>query len=78
MNADKPLGAVALKSYQEKLAKDEKIAATMENSQKGEIMPNVPQMAAFWYAERSAVLNAINGRQSVEAALKDAESRLTK
>ena len=41
-------------------------------------MPNVPQMAAFWYAERSAVLNAINGRQSVEAALKDAESRLTK
>ncbi|MGC8427273.1 maltose/maltodextrin ABC transporter substrate-binding protein MalE [Mixta calida] len=78
VNADKPLGAVALKSYQEKLAKDEKIAATMENSQKGEIMPNVPQMAAFWYAERSAVLNAINGRQSVEAALKDAESRLTK
>lgn len=78
VNADKPLGAVALKSYQEKLAKDEKISATMENSQKGEIMPNVPQMAAFWYAERSAVLNAINGRQSVEAALKDAENRLTK
>ncbi|QHM72776.1 maltose/maltodextrin ABC transporter substrate-binding protein MalE [Mixta intestinalis] len=78
VNADKPLGAVALKSYQEKLAKDEKISATMENSQKGEIMPNVPQMSAFWYAERSAVLNAINGRQSVEAALKDAESRLTK
>ncbi|WP_276575721.1 maltose/maltodextrin ABC transporter substrate-binding protein MalE [Pantoea alhagi] len=78
MNADKPLGAVALKSYQEKLAKDEKIAATMENSQKGEIMPNVPQMSAFWYAERNAVLNAINGRQTVEAALKDAENRLTK
>lgn len=78
VNADKPLGAVALKSYQEKLAKDEKIAATMENSQKGEIMPNVPQMAAFWYAERNAVLNAINGRQTVDAALKDAENRLTK
>ena len=78
VNADKPLGAVALKSYQEKLAKDEKIAATMANSQKGEIMPNVPQMSAFWYAERSAVLNAINGRQTVDAALKDAESRLTK
>ena len=78
INADKPLGAVALKSYQEKLAQDEKIAATMENAQKGEIMPNVPQMSAFWYAERSAVLNAINGRQSVEAALKDAENRLTK
>jgi len=78
VNSDKPLGAVALKSYQEKLAKDEKIAATMENSQKGEVMPNVPQMAAFWYAERNAVLNAINNRQSVKAALDDAQKRLTK
>lgn len=78
VNSDKPLGAVALKSYQEKLAKDEKIAATMENSQKGEVMPNVPQMAAFWYAERNAVLNAINHRQSVKAALDDAQKRLTK
>jgi len=78
MNADKPLGAVALKSMQEKLAKDPKIAATMANAQQGEIMPNVPQMSAFWYAERTAVLNAINGRQTVEAALKDAQTRITK
>jgi len=78
VNADKPLGAVALKSMQEKLAKDPKIAATMENSQKGEVMPNVPQMSAFWYAERTAVLNAINGRQTVDAALKDAQARITK
>ncbi|MCU5772640.1 maltose/maltodextrin ABC transporter substrate-binding protein MalE [Erwiniaceae bacterium BAC15a-03b] len=78
VNADKPLGAVALKSYQEKLAKDPKIAATMENSQKGEVMPNIPQMSAFWYAERTAVLNAINGRQPVKAALEDAEKRITK
>lgn len=78
VNADKPLGAVALKSYQEKLASDPKIAATMANSQKGEIMPNIPQMSAFWYAERTAVLNAINGRQPVKAALEDAEKRITK
>jgi len=78
VNADKPLGAVALKSMQEKLAQDPKIAATMANSQKGEIMPNVPQMSAFWYAERTAVLNAINGRQTVDAALKDAQTRITK
>ena len=43
VNNDKPLGAVALKSFQEKLEKDPRIAATMANAQKGEIMPNIPQ-----------------------------------
>nr|WP_246019815.1 maltose/maltodextrin ABC transporter substrate-binding protein MalE [Limnobaculum zhutongyuii] len=78
VNNDKMLGAVALKSYQEKLEKDPRIAATMNNAQKGEIMPNIPQMSGFWYAERSAILNAIHGRQTVPAALKDVETRITK
>ncbi len=78
VNKDKPLGAVALKSYQEALAKDPKIAATMQNSQNGEIMPNIPQMSAFWYAERSAVINAVSGRQTVKAALDDVQTRITK
>ncbi|WP_455817507.1 maltose/maltodextrin ABC transporter substrate-binding protein MalE [Pseudomonas cerasi] len=78
VNKDKPLGAVALKSYQEKLEKDPRIAATMANSKNGEIMPNIPQMSAFWYAERSAIINAVNGRQSVAQALKDVETRITK
>ena len=78
MNKDKPLGAVALKSFQQKLEKDSRIAATMNNAQRGDIMPNIPQMAAFWYAMRTATLNALSGRQSVDAALKDAQSRLSK
>ena len=78
VNKDKPLGAVALKSYQETLEKDPKIAATMQNAQKGEIMPNIPQMSAFWYAERSAIINAVNGRQSVKEALTGAEQRIAK
>ncbi|MGW1443272.1 maltose/maltodextrin ABC transporter substrate-binding protein MalE [Serratia rhizosphaerae] len=78
VNKDKPLGAVALKSFQQQLAQDEKIAATMQNSQHGEIMPNIPQMSAFWYAMRSAVLNTISGRQTVDAALKDAQTRINK
>nr|4R0Y_A Chain A, Maltose-binding periplasmic protein, Disks large-associated protein 1 [synthetic construct]4R0Y_B Chain B, Maltose-binding periplasmic protein, Disks large-associated protein 1 [synthetic construct] len=69
VNKDKPLGAVALKSYEEELAKDPRIAATMENAQKGEIMPNIPQMSAFWYAVRTAVINAASGRQTVDEAL---------
>ncbi len=78
VNSDKPLGAVALKSYQEKLEKDSRIAATMTNAQNGEVMPNVPQMAAFWYAERSAIINAVQGRQTVDAALDDAAKRILK
>lgn len=78
VNKDKPLGAVALKSYQEQLEKDPRIAATMANSKNGEIMPNIPQMSAFWYAERSAIINAVNGRQTVPQALKDVETRITK
>ncbi len=77
VNNDKPLGAVALKSFQ-KTGKDPRIAATMANAQKGEIMPNIPQMSAFWYAVRTAVINAASGRQTVDAALKDAQSRITK
>ncbi|PHM74518.1 maltose/maltodextrin ABC transporter substrate-binding protein MalE [Xenorhabdus kozodoii] len=78
IDKDKPLGAVALKSYQEILAKDPRIAATMANAQNGEIMPNIAQMSSFWYAMRSAVLNTISGRQTVDAALNDAEARMTK
>ena len=78
VNKDKPLGAVALKTYQEQLEKDPRIAATMANSKNGEIMPNIPQMSAFWYAERSAIINAVNGRQTVPQALKDVETRITK
>lgn len=78
VNKDKPLGAVALKSYQAELAKDPRIAATMENAQNGEIMPNIPQMTAFWYAERSAIVNAVNQRQTVKEALDDARGRIQK
>lgn len=77
LNNDKPLGAVSLKSFQATLEKDPRIAATMQNAQKGEIMPNVPQMAAFWYAMRTAMVNAITDRQTVDAALKDAQGRIT-
>lgn len=66
---DKPLGAVALKSYQAKIGKDSRIAATMQNAQQGDIMPNIPQMTAFWYAEGNAIQNVVDGRQSVKDAL---------
>ncbi|EBV0915344.1 maltose-binding periplasmic domain protein, partial [Salmonella enterica subsp. enterica serovar Bareilly] len=34
--------------------------------------------SAFWYAVRTAVINAASGRQTVDEALKDAQTRITK
>ncbi|MEH6451930.1 MAG: maltose/maltodextrin ABC transporter substrate-binding protein MalE [Psychromonas sp.] len=78
VNKDKPLGAVALKSYQEKLSSDPRIEATMANAETGEVMPNIAEMSKFWYAEKAAIINAIQGRQTVSEALDDAAERIVK
>ncbi len=78
MNNDKPLGAVALNSFQRELDSDARIAATMDNAMNGEIMPNIPQMNAFWGAAKNAIINIVDGRQTVDAALADAEKQMTK
>ncbi|WP_019614441.1 maltose/maltodextrin ABC transporter substrate-binding protein MalE [Psychromonas ossibalaenae] len=78
VNKDKPLGAVALNSFQAKLESDPRIAATMQNAQTGELMPNIPEMSKFWYAEKAAIGNAIQKRQTVAEALDDAAARIIK
>ncbi|PKH09324.1 maltose/maltodextrin ABC transporter substrate-binding protein MalE [Moritella sp. Urea-trap-13] len=78
VNKDKPLGAVSLKSYQKELEGDVRIAATMKNAMNGEIMPNIPKMTAFWGATSNAIVNIVDGRQSIDAALSDAEKQMTK
>ena len=78
VNKDKPLGAVSLMSYQKKLEADPRIAATMANAREGEIIPNIPQMTAFWYAEKNAIVNATTGRQPVKAALDEVAKQMTK
>ncbi|KDM91745.1 maltose/maltodextrin ABC transporter substrate-binding protein MalE [Photobacterium galatheae] len=78
VNDDTPLGAVALNSFQEELSSDARIAATMGNAMNGEIMPNIPEMSSFWYAEKAAIKNVVNGRQSVDEALNTVADRMTK
>ncbi|MGC9402582.1 maltose/maltodextrin ABC transporter substrate-binding protein MalE, partial [Vibrio genomosp. F10 str. 9ZC157] len=78
VNDDKPLGAVALNSFQRELDADKRIAATMDNAMNGEIMPNIPQMNAFWGSAKSAIINIVDGRQTVDEALADAEKQMTK
>ncbi|MFY2507404.1 maltose/maltodextrin ABC transporter substrate-binding protein MalE [Vibrio pectenicida] len=77
LNDDKPLGAVALKSFQKQIESDARIAATMNNAMNGEIMPNIPQLTTFWYSMKDALDNVVDGRQSVPDALKAAEARMT-
>ncbi|WP_373689566.1 maltose/maltodextrin ABC transporter substrate-binding protein MalE [Photobacterium pectinilyticum] len=76
VNDDKPLGAVTLKSFQQELSKDSRIAATMTNAENGEIMPNIPEMTAYWFAEGAAIENALQGRQTVQEALDTAASQI--
>ena len=78
MNKDKPLGAAALKSYEAKLEKDERIATTMANAKIGDPMPSVPEMNRFWSSLQTALKNATTGRQTIEEALKTAEDRIEK
>ncbi|EIT7143954.1 maltose/maltodextrin ABC transporter substrate-binding protein MalE [Vibrio vulnificus] len=78
MNNDKPLGAVTLKSFQTILESDERIKSTMINAENGEIMPNIPQMTAYWFAEGAAIDNAMQGKQSVKDALDMAAKQITK
>ncbi|WP_117233119.1 maltose/maltodextrin ABC transporter substrate-binding protein MalE [Vibrio maerlii] len=78
LNDDKPLGAVALNSFQQQLDSDARIAATMDNAMNGEIMPNIPQFTTFWYSIEEALGNVVDGRQGVAEALKTAETRMTK
>lgn len=44
----------------------------------GEIMPNVPQMAAFWYAQGNAIKNVVDGRQDIDGALDEAAGHMLK
>ena len=75
VNADKPLGAVALKSFQQTLESDPRIKATMANAQNGELMPSVPEMNRFWSALETALKNVTSGRQGVDEALDAAAQR---
>ncbi|TFH86942.1 maltose/maltodextrin ABC transporter substrate-binding protein MalE [Billgrantia azerbaijanica] len=75
-NGDGSLGAVAHKAYQQELASDPRIAATLENAELGTPMPNIPEMGAFWSAMEPALQNIGSGRQAPQAALDAAAERI--
>ncbi len=76
VDADKALGVAALNSFQDKLAKNPRIAVTSENAAAGEPMPSVPEMSKFWSSFETALKNVTSGRQGVEEAANTAAKRI--
>ncbi len=78
MDRHVPLGVPALiDSYNAKAA-DPHIAGSMKNIEAGLLMPNIPQMGAFWSAMESALSTITSGRSAPRAALENARQRMSR
>jgi maltose/maltodextrin transport system substrate-binding protein len=76
ISADVPLGTPANKAYFRELSADPRIVATMANAQRGEPIPNIPEMGRFFPAMDAALEAITNGRQSPKDALDGAAARM--
>jgi maltose/maltodextrin transport system substrate-binding protein len=76
ISADVPLGTPANKAYFKELSGDPRIVATMANAQRGEPIPNIPEMGRFFPAMDAALEAITNGRQAPKAALDGAAARM--
>lgn len=76
MNRHVALGVPALKAYAETLSSDPLIAGAMQNIEAGLLMPNIPQMGAFWSAMESTLSNVTAGQESPQSALDHAAARI--
>ena len=76
MNRHVALGVPALKAYAEALAADPLIAGAMQNVEAGLLMPNIPQMGAFWSAMESTLSNVTAGQEDPQSALDHAAARI--
>ena len=78
MNAESTLSAVPHKAYMAELASDPRKKMTFDNARTGQLMPNIPEMGAFWSAMAPALANITAGRQTVDEALDDAAKRMAR
>jgi maltose/maltodextrin transport system substrate-binding protein len=76
LSADVPLGTPANKAYFKELSGDPRIVATMANAQRGEPIPNIPEMGRFFPAMDAALEAISNGRQAPKDALDGAAARM--
>ncbi len=78
MDRHVPLGVPALIASYEAKASDPRIAGSMKNIEAGVLMPNIPQMGAFWSAMESALATITSGRSSPQDALDNAYRRMSR
>jgi maltose/maltodextrin transport system substrate-binding protein len=79
VNDDRALGAVTHKKFMKSIGKEDgRIADAYKIWSTSEPMPNIPEMGAFWSNMNAALAAITQGRQSVEDALNDAATRITK
>ena len=76
MDRHVPLGVPALVASYEAKASDPRLAGSMKNIEAGVLMPNIPQMGAFWSAMESALATITSLRAAPQAALDNAVRRM--
>jgi maltose/maltodextrin transport system substrate-binding protein len=79
MNDAKPIGIPSLISLAKQLDQQNPLLMEMETCvERGDVMPNIPEMGRFWSAVGSALQLATNGQASVQAALQEAADNMRK
>jgi maltose/maltodextrin transport system substrate-binding protein len=78
MDRHVPLGVPALIASYETKASDPHVAGAMKNIEAGVLMPNIPQMGAFWSAMESALSTITAGRATPQDALDNARQRMAR
>lgn len=76
MDRHVPLGVPALIASYEAKSADPRIAGSMKNIEAGILMPNIPQMGAFWSAMESALSTITSLRAAPRDALDNAAQRM--
>lgn len=78
MDRHVPLGVPALMASYRAMAHDPLMAGSMKNIEAGMLMPNIPQMGAFWSAMESALATITGLRATPQEALDHAAQRIAR
>ena len=76
VDAHVPVGAPALRPAYDAMSSDPHVAGLMANVEVGTLMPNIPQMGAFWSAMETALNTLTTFRDAPSTALSSAASRI--
>jgi len=75
----KPIGIPAMISLYDELSQNNPLLGEMKRCvERGEVMPNIPQMGRFWRCMAAALEIATSGRCGPAAALEDAQREMLK